>query len=274
MRSLAGLAITCSVWTIGVTTGAVAQTPALALKGADARLMDAAFSRDLGAKDPISDLLDRQAIRDAGWRTQQVAHASVGGAAIDTFRISVGEAAWAPNGLPLDLSHNNSDEAYEVRLTRDWPAAVSVGGDRYDLALTPHAGFGVSNVGNSAEAGATLTLGQKGDRIAAGLDSLGVRDGSVFGGQGRWYVFAAASGRAMGFNMLKDGANGLNRSWSQDSSSTLVGDAQLGVGWRKGPMQTSFGYIHREVKGDHMIWGQETKADSMVAFSLSIKPRR
>jgi hypothetical protein len=274
MRSLAGLAITCSVWTIGATTGAVAQTPALVLKGADVRLRDAAFSHDLASNDPISDMLDRQAIRDTDWRSRQVVRASSSGAAIDTLRISVGEAARTPNGLPLDLSHNGFNETYEVRLTRDWPAAVSVGGDRYDLALTPHAGFGVSNGGNSAEAGATLTLGQKGDRIAAGLDSLGVRDGSVFGGQGRWYVFAAASGRAMGFNMLKDGANGLNRSWSQDSSSTLVGDAQLGVGWRKGPMQTSFGYIHREVKGDHMIWGQETKADSMVAFSLSIKPRR
>jgi hypothetical protein len=39
-------------------------------------------------------------------------------------------------------------------------------------------------------------------------------------------------------------------------------------------MQTSFGYIHREVKGEHRISGAETKDDSVVAFSLSIKPRR
>jgi len=38
-------------------------------------------------------------------------------------------------------------------------------------------------------------------------------------------------------------------------------------------MQTSFGYIHREVKGEHMVFGQETKEDSMLAFSLSIKPQ-
>lgn len=39
-------------------------------------------------------------------------------------------------------------------------------------------------------------------------------------------------------------------------------------------MQTSFGYMHRAVKGDHMLMGQEAKDDSVVAFSLSIKPRR
>ena len=74
--------------------------------------------------------------------------------------------------------------------------------------------------------------------------------------------------------MLKDQATGWDRAWSQDAASTLISDAQLGVAWRKGAMQTSLGYVHREVKGEHMIWGQETKADSLVAFTFSIKPGR
>jgi hypothetical protein len=37
-------------------------------------------------------------------------------------------------------------------------------------------------------------------------------------------------------------------------------------------MQTSFGYIHREVKGQNMLFGVDPKSDSMVAFSLSIRP--
>jgi hypothetical protein len=41
-----------------------------------------------------------------------------------------------------------------------------------------------------------------------------------------------------------------------------------------GDMQTSFGYMHREVKGAHMIFGQQTRDDSMLAFTLSIKPGR
>jgi hypothetical protein len=28
------------------------------------------------------------------------------------------------------------------------------------------------------------------------------------------------------------------------------------------------------VKGQHMIWGQQTRDDSLVAFSLSIKPQK
>jgi hypothetical protein len=38
-------------------------------------------------------------------------------------------------------------------------------------------------------------------------------------------------------------------------------------------MQTSLGYIHREVKGQNMMYGLDSKADSLVAFSLSIKPK-
>jgi hypothetical protein len=62
--------------------------------------------------------------------------------------------------------------------------------------------------------------------------------------------------------------------WTTDQTSTLIGDAQLGVGWRKGALQTSLGYIHRQVKGAHMLYGVEAHDDSMVAFSLSLKPRR
>jgi hypothetical protein len=271
MRSLAGLAITFSVTVIGAASGAAAQTAPAVLDSAASRLAEAAFLRAL----PLDRLLDQTAYQPAEgparWRTSDsVARLAANGSAIDTVRVSVGEVG---RGAPLNLNDYDA-RAYEVRLTRDWPAAVRYAGERYNLDVTPHAGFGVSNLGSSAEAGATLTLGQREDAISSRLDSLGVRDGSAFGGTGRWYLFAAASGRAMGFNMLKDGANGLNRSWSQDSSSALVGDAQVGVGWRKGAMQTSFGYIHREVKGDHMLWGQDTKGDSMVAFSLSIKPRR
>jgi hypothetical protein len=74
-------------------------------------------------------------------------------------------------------------------------------------------------------------------------------------------------------NMLH-GDQGWNRAgWSTDATSRLTGDAQIGVGWRKGDMQTSFGYIHREVKGQNMLFGVDPKADSVVAFSLSIRPQ-
>ncbi len=56
-------------------------------------------------------------------------------------------------------------------------------------------------------------------------------------------------------------------------SGALVGDAQVGVGWRKGDLQSSFGVIHREVKGAHMVFGQQTRDDTVAAFTFSLKPQ-
>jgi hypothetical protein len=103
---------------------------------------------------------------------------------------------------------------------------------------------------------------------------MGVRDGSSFGESGRWYLFAAASGRAVGLNLLRGDSGWTRAGWSTDPSSALIGDAQVGVGWRKGDVQTSLGFIHREVKGQHMIFGQETRNDSLLAFSFAVKPGR
>ena len=173
------------------------------------------------------------------------------------------------------LDSRTDTKIADVLATRDLPLAINLNGERFALSLTPHAGLGMSNFGNSAEAGAVLTFGPKGpdQSLTARLDRMGVHDGADFGERGRWYVFAAASGRAVGLNVLKGPANSWDQSWSQDPSSALIGDAQLGLGWRKGAMQTSLGYIHREIKGDHMVWGQQARDDSMVAFSLSVKPR-
>jgi hypothetical protein len=191
-----------------------------------------------------------------------------------SLRVSVGGVLRAPGGLPLNLSHSQYDtEAYEVALTRDWPAALAYEGQSFGIDVTPHAGVGVTSLGGSAEAGATLRLMKRDATAEARLKALGLRDGaSSFGDKGRWYLFAAASGRAVGMNMLHN-EQGWNRAgWTTDATSTLTGDAQVGVGWRKGDMQTSFGYIHREVKGQNMLWGVDPKDDSVVAFSLSIRP--
>jgi hypothetical protein len=39
-------------------------------------------------------------------------------------------------------------------------------------------------------------------------------------------------------------------------------------------MQSSFGYVHRKVKGAHRMYGIDPHDDDMVAFSLSVKPRK
>lgn len=195
---------------------------------------------------------------------------------VDSMRINVGGVLRTPGGLPLHPERG----AYEARdidvtLVRSWPGAVSFSSDGLAFDVEPHAGLGVGNHGGQAEGGAMLTVSKsREDQAVARLKEMGVKDGASFGDKGRWYLFAAASGRAVGLNMLRDEHGWDRAGWSTDATGALVGDAQIGVGWRKGDMQSSFGVIHREVKGQHMIFGQETRDDTVAAFTFSLRPQR
>ena len=194
---------------------------------------------------------------------------------VDSLRVTVGETLRTPGNLPPNLVRPEYDpQTYEVSVIRNWPGALSFDNGAVGVDFSPRAGVGISSLGGTAQAGATLRVGQIRDAKATQtLREMGVRDGAALGGAGRWYLYAAADGRAVGLNMLH-GENGWNRGgWTTDPTSALIGDAQVGVGWRKDDIQSSFGLIHREVKGQHMIWGQQTRSDTMVAFSFSLKPQ-
>jgi hypothetical protein len=259
--------------------GAYAQT-APGAPGFPLTLRSAA-SDPIPASDPTLRLLDREAyVPGAGpvqWMASEIALPRTG-SAVDSLQIRVGGVRRGVGGLPFNLDRAPFDARdYEVTVAREWPRAVSFDAGPYDLDLSPHAGLGVSSVGGSAEAGAMLRLSVKRDRdeaVRRRLAAMGVRDGSSFGESGRWYLFAAASGRAVGLNLLRGDSGWTRAGWSTDPSSALIGDAQVGVGWRKGDVQTSLGFIHREVKGQHMIFGQETRNDSLLAFSFAVKPGR
>jgi len=198
-----------------------------------------------------------------------------GAHAVDSVRMSVASVAPASQTRPLALVRPDQDSfedrEVDVTVTRGWPAAVSVGAGKYALDVTPHAGLGFGGAGGSAEAGATVRFGKKmEDQV---VNSLGVQDGRQFGQRGRWYMFAAASGQAVGLNMLRSGDGDWSGAGvSSDTSSKLVGDGQAGVAWRKGPMQASFGYVHRKIKAKDHIMGMATQKDEMLAFSFSLRP--
>lgn len=208
--------------------------------------------------------------------------------AITLVLLAIAPNAFAQSSLSSSSSHaaqlmsaafdlgNPADGLRPVAINLQLPVSFSLKTANYDLRLTPHAALGVGDTGRSAEAGAMLTfdLGHADASLTGTLDRMGIRESATSGAAGRWYMFAAASGRALRLNMQKDSARGWDNTWSQDRSSALVGDAQLGLGWRRGDLQTSVGLIHRTVKGDHMLWGQETKDDSVLAFSFSVKPQR
>ncbi|HEY8573963.1 DUF2219 domain-containing protein [Phenylobacterium sp.] len=261
MRVLAGLA------TIALCAGASGAAAAESL--AARSLADAAFAAS--AVRPDADLAR---LMDRDRTSSQVTVSERAGGPVDSVRLSTDGFTAPPGGLPINLERPEfAGRDYELSVIRNWPRALSFDTGRFDIGLSPHAGVGVGNRGGSAEAGAEIRLQSKDDRAAKGLKSLGVKDGSMFGDQGRWYLFAAAGARAVGLNMLK-GEGGWDRAgWTTDPAAAVVGDAHVGVGYRKGPLQTSFGVIHREVKGQHMVFGQETKEDTVAAFTLSIKPR-
>jgi hypothetical protein len=201
---------------------------------------------------------------------------SRGDGPVDSLRISVGGVLEAPGGQALNL-RNAAFEAHDVdvSLIRTWPNAVSFEAGQFDVDLSPHAGVGMGNRGGSAEAGAELRLSApktREQRAVEQLKDMGVGDGANFGDRGRWYLFAAASGRAVGLNMLRNTEGWDRAGWTTDPTSQLVGDAQVGVGWRKGSVQTSFGVVHREVRGENMIFGQLTRDDTVAAFSFAIRP--
>lgn len=276
MRRVAILAIV-----LGSCGGGAAMADPAAPNPVAAALAEAAFVHSPAASspeaDPIGRLLDQG--EDAGglmrWRTGEAPLSDSADGPMNSLRISMGSPDLGRGGLPLALGVQ--EPAYEVSVIHHWRRAISFDAGGIDLDVSPHAGVGLGSDGSgSAEAGATLQL-SRGDRLSElarrRLQALGVEDGAQFGDRGRFYLFAAASGRAVGLNMLH-GESGWNRAgWTTDPASRLVGDAQVGVGWRKGAMQTSLGFVHREVKGDHMMYGVDPHADSMVAFSFSLKPR-
>lgn len=247
-----------------VTKAGRASDPSFALSPAgaygDAGLLDA--NRYYEGRGPVT------------WRSNAFV-VGEGAHAVDSVRVSVASVAAQGQTRPLALvrpeQDSFEDRDVDVTVTRGWPAAVSVGAGKYALDVTPHAGLGFGGAGGSAEAGATVRFGKKmGDRV---VDSLGVEDGRQFGQRGRWYMFAAASGQAVGLNMLRSGDGDWSRAGvTTDASSKLVGDGQAGLAWRKGPMQASFGYVHRKIRAKDQIMGMATQKDEMVAFSFSLRP--
>jgi hypothetical protein len=242
---------------------AVAQAQSGAVPGGD--LAVSGLSPQTQAVDPFSPSV---------WRSDDVNYAPAQGPQ-QHLRLSVGEAYTTPGGLPLtsaDRAQMAGPQHVAVDYSLAAPGAIRFSTPEHDWSLTPHAGFGLGDRGSQANAGAVLSIR---DRAVAALENLGVRDGSKLENRGRYYLFAAASGRAVGMNMLRDSDGALHKGgWTSDPASSLVGEAQVGVAWRKGEMQTSFGYVHRDYQAtDNSLRGFEGRDDDRVAFSFTLSHR-
>lgn len=168
---------------------------------------------------------------------------------------------------PMDEAEFDSD-GYDLSYTRGWPVARGYTASGLEVTLTPHAGIGVGDRGGRAEAGATL-------RIGSGVDDLVPEGSEAFGERTRWYLYAAGSGTAVGYNFARTRDGDYARSGVSRDSGAFLGDASIGVALRKGDLQGSFGLVYREIEAEGLRGGEgfdRDVAEGLVAFQLSIKP--
>jgi len=177
------------------------------------------------------------------------------------------------DGAPVPLGPTDAamieTRDYDVSYTRGWTQTLAHTDSGVDVSLTPHAGVGMGSRGGSLEAGATLRVGRDLGRL--------VPDGEhAFGERPRWYVYAAGSGRAVGYNWARNRDGDFASSGVSRDSGAFLGDASLGVAMRKGAMQSSFGLVYREMGVENWRAGGGVDTDvseGLVAFQLSIKPQ-
>lgn len=176
------------------------------------------------------------------------------------------------DGSPLPLTSPDAAafdaDGYDLTYTRGWPVARGYTASGLEVSLTPYAGIGVGDRGGRAEAGATLKIGSD-------LDDMVPQGTAAFGERARWYLYAAGSGTAVGYNFARNRDGDYARSGVSRDTGAFLGDASIGVALRRGDMQGSFGIVYRELEAEGLRGGEGFDRDvseGLVAFQLSIKP--
>lgn len=210
--------------------------------------------------------------RDRAWRLKTFKHhASSTGGAEDVVRLTSTTTDARGRIVPSGSAVMDPTETqrFDLNYVRGWPSALRMNAGGYGLDLTPHAGVSVSSEGGrAAEAGAMVRFGKGlGDRVknALGIANDGTR---AFGSH--WYLFAAASGKAMGANML-DPQDSLRNAVMGMNQGGFQRETQAGLGWREGQMQASLGYVHEHIKS--RVFGMPGQGEDRLAFSVSFHPR-
>lgn len=168
---------------------------------------------------------------------------------------------------PLDAATWDM-EHYDLTYTRGWTESLGQTASGLDVTLTPHLGVGVGSRGGTTEAGATLRIGRN-------LNRLVPDGGAEFGERPRWYLYAAGSGRALGYNFARTRDGDYARSGVSQDSGNFLGDASLGVAMRRGPVHSSLSVVYREIETEGLRAGHGVDtnvSEGLIAFQLSIKP--
>lgn len=195
-----------------------------------------------------------------------------GGAFTDRLRLqSRGRLRRADGGPlppgPLDPAALEAEQ-YDLTYTRGWTETLGHTENGLAVTLTPHVGVGMGSRGGRTEAGATLKIGPDLDKLVPDGDE-------AFGDRPRWYVYAAGSGTAVGYNFARTRDGDYARSGMSQDDGAFLGDASIGVAMRRGAVHGSFGLVYREIEAEGLRAGHGVDTDvseGLVAFQLSIKP--
>jgi hypothetical protein len=94
---------------------------------------------------------------------------------------------------------------------------------------------------------------------------LRLRDGRTFGGQPRWFLFAASRGRGLGYSFLGDTSPDAG-GWALERGG-FYGEAQAGLAWRRAATQVSISYIQQEI--NVRLFGVEDVEERRGALTIS-----
>lgn len=174
-----------------------------------------------------------------------------------------------PESSPASPLEAWQDVRPDIAYQRDWHSAYGDTPHGLEVALTPRTEARYTPDGASAGIGATLKIGQN-------LRDLAQDGDTAFGERPRWYLFAAGSKRAVGYNLARGRDGALSRAGISHDRGSSFGDATVGVAYRQGPLETSLGVVFREneTKGLRNFEGLKTDVDeSILAFSFTLRPR-
>jgi hypothetical protein len=218
------------------------------------------FAQSAPAAGPPSRLAGLQ-----GWSVRQ-ASLPAGGGAVDQLRISSDGAINPAGGM--------AGQAYGIDYIRGWPSAWSLQAAGYSFDITPHAGVGMTSFGRSTEAGATFKVGDAKSAIADKLEAMGVQTERPYGGAGRWYLYAAVRSQTLDANAQGVSPGNVARiSWVTAPTPALLSDSLVGLGWSRGAIDASIGYVQRQTKVINAPVGvSDGLNEAVVALSFSFRP--
>jgi hypothetical protein len=181
-----------------------------------------------------------------------------GAAAIDVFTLK---------NRPSLIVDPRLGGAYDLDYTYTGPGLVRMNSGRYALDVRPQWGFGVSSFnGSSSHAGAVVRFGR--DLADEVVDAFGLAHSKELQKEPRWFLYAGASGRFLGWNVLP-GQDG-RRDVSYEESRSYVGTAQAGLAWRRGDLTASVGYVHDKAR--LKLFGARTETDDRVGLFVTYRP--